>query len=70
MIAIEKNIPLPSISEQLVETLAKMEVGDSFLLGNANINQRETLYRRIRQAAPSKYITRSVEGGTRVWRTK
>jgi len=69
VITIEKNIPLPGISEQLVGTLAKMEIGDSFLLGTANVNQRETLYRRMRQASPREFITRTVEGGTRVWRT-
>jgi hypothetical protein len=70
MITIEKNIPLPGIGDLVGMTLAKMEVGDSFLLGKVDTNLRSMLYRKIKQAAPREFLTRAVEGGVRVWRTK
>ena len=69
MITIEKNIPLPGIGDLVGITLAKMEVGDSFLVA-ADTNMRSMLYRKIKQAAPREFLTRAVEGGVRVWRTK
>lgn len=71
MIVIEKNIPVPGFADLLNATLAKMEVTDSFLIDMAGDNNlRMTLYRRMKQAAPREFITRSVDGGTRVWRMK
>ena len=70
MITIEKNIPMPGIGEHIATALNKMEIGDSFLLGNVDNNLRATLYRKINSAEPREFITRSVEGGTRVWRMK
>ena len=70
MIVIEKNIPLPGFGDMISTTLAQMEVTDSFLIdlaGDASL--KATLYRKMRQAAPREFSTRSVDGGTRVWRT-
>lgn len=70
MITIEKDIPMPGIGEHISMAFAKMEIGDSFLLENVDTNLRATLYRKIKQAAPREFLTRTVEGGTRIWRTK
>ena len=71
MIVIEKNIPVPGFADFLNATLAKMEVTDSFLIDMAGDNNlRMTLYRKMRKASPREFITRTVDGGTRVWRTK
>ena len=71
MIDIEKNIPVPGFADLINTTLAKMEVTDSFLIDMAGDNNlRMTLYRRMKQAAPREFITRTVEDGTRVWRVK
>ena len=70
MITIEKNIPLPGIADLIGTTLEHMEVTDSFLINVGGNNAlRATLYRKMRQAYPREFITRSVEGGVRVWRT-
>lgn len=70
MITIEKNIPLPGVGDQVAQTFAVMEVGDSFLIGNLTPTLRATLYRKMKQAEPREFITRLVDGGFRVWRTK
>lgn len=71
MIVIEKNIPVPGFGDMLSTTLAKMEVTDSFLIDLAGDNNlRMTLYRRMKQAAPREFITRTIDDGTRVWRVK
>lgn len=69
MIVIEKNIPLPGLGEQISETFAKMEIGDSFLLGSVGTTLRATIYRKMKNAAPREFVTRAVDGGVRVWRT-
>ncbi len=65
-LVIEKGIPLPLSARcagtSVMATFRAMKVGDSVLLPNKN-NSYTTL-------APKKFITRKVEGGTRVWRTK
>ena len=70
MINIEKNIPMPGIGEHIASALNTMEVGDSFILEKVDVNLRATLYRKMSNAAPRAFITRTVPNGTRVWRMK
>ena len=70
MITIEKNVPVPGFGDLIGTTFQKMQVSDSFLIDFADDkNLRATLYRKMKQAYPREFITRSVEGGVRVWRT-
>lgn len=58
------------MGDHIAAALSKMEVGDSFLLDTVDNNLRAMLYRKISNAAPREYITRTIGSGTRVWRTK
>ena len=65
---IEKNIPIPPRGNQKNTVLfEKMEVGDSVLVENRqkSMSVANALNRKGRKA-----VTRSVDGGIRVWRTK
>ena len=74
---IEKNIPIPAphrgVNRPLKYPWDKLEIGDSVLIPAKNKSDKET----IRTAATSYgrkrkmlFVSRTVEGGVRVWRTK
>lgn len=69
---IEKNIPVPGFNSVMLETMSIMEVGDSFLVGNPSKYSRMYFQRlKTNEAfADKKFITRTVDGGMRVWRSK
>jgi len=67
MIKIDKGIALPSRRNEYAEALAQMEVGDSFLVANFTKSHLGT-FRREAMKLGVKFATRTVDGGTRVWR--
>lgn len=75
MFKIDKNIPVPvgGSGTSTIYPFAKMKVGDSFLVSNAD----RGLHNRARAAASQhgrrykmKFITRMMDNGLRVWRVK
>ena len=76
MLDIEKGIPLPDKNTQY--PFNAMEVGDSFLVKCA-VNEmprvKNSLFSAIRKfsikhKSKSKFASRRVDGGIRVWRTE
>jgi hypothetical protein len=73
---IEKNVPIarvvnngkPRDDSGLKGTMRRMEVGDSFLATNSKPVVRQTAQILRREFIGRKYVTRSVDGGVRVWR--
>ena len=68
-ITIQKNVPVPTF--RVSWPFAEMKVGDSILVEDPGLTPR------VRMAAydfgkrnSRRFMTRSVEGGVRVWRTK
>jgi hypothetical protein len=67
MIKIDKNIPLPGAHDETKTALSRLNVGDSFFVPNLSISGRTTMYRLAKQF-DVKLVTRSVDGGIRIWR--
>ena len=66
MIQIDKNVPICGHSEW---PFVLMEVGDSFLIPTGAIKHPlQVAYQGNLKHAPKRFISRRVEGGTRVWR--
>jgi hypothetical protein len=70
---IEKGIPIPPIKQASTYPFNTMEVDDSFLVET----DREDIVESARSAAQwhaqkygKKFVTRTVEGGLRIWRVK
>ena len=69
MIEIEKNIPLPLNLSDL--PFVRMEIGDSFLVKYPKGKFAARKAMRIYMTKHGgKFISRSVEGGLRIWRTE
>ena len=69
MIKIDKDIP-PPMTKLIGATLGKLQVGESFLIGEVDESVRSALYRKSRElAAEGKTFTSMMEdGGVRTWR--
>jgi hypothetical protein len=70
MYEIEKDIPVTIKSEKAKYPFSEMEVGDSFLVPKGQENaklHREAAYSHGRKNNV-KFKTKSVAGGTRIWR--
>lgn len=73
-LAIEKNVPLPterSRKNGIAATLRSMQPGNSvFVPGKTRNNiSSQCNMQKLRCADGRDYVTRTVEGGVRVWRT-
>lgn len=72
---IEKNIPIPT-GKATKYPWAEMEVGDSFLFECEYSNSKQTNLHcnaigwSKRNRIESKYVTKKVDGGVRIWRIK
>ncbi len=72
MIKIEKNIKVPCGSHTLIKyPFGEMDVGDSILIGSDTEKHtaRSAVFSYARMNR-KKFVTRSVDGGLRVWRTE
>lgn len=69
MIKIDKDIP-PPITKLIGATLAKLQVGESFLVGEVDESVRNALFRKARELrSEGKVFTSMLEdGGVRTWR--
>ena len=74
MYEIEKGVPLPELNganQPIKYPWEKLAVGDSFLVPAGTV-QRSSVHAataRANRAHPDRrFITRAVDGGTRVWR--
>jgi len=73
---IEKGVPVVSVARKgavrkestLKDTMCRMGVGDSFLATNSRATISSTASVLKREFSDRVYITRSVDGGVRVWR--
>jgi hypothetical protein len=74
---IEKNVPIAKIignrdahrdDSSFKGTVRRMEVGDSFLATNSKVVARATIQSIRREFTGREYVTRSVDGGVRIWR--
>ena len=71
-INIEKGIPVKRPREDSVYPFTEMEVGDSFLATEQICKKPHKVRMAAHEAGKRlgrKYVTRTVEGGIRVWRT-
>jgi hypothetical protein len=70
MIAIEKNVPVPTESAKAKYPFRTMVVGDSFFVESDTKGRTVTkLLSATRNYPDRKFTARQVEGGVRVWRT-
>lgn len=69
MIKIDKDVPAPLV-KTIGVTLSKLQVGESFLIGEFNEVIRQTLFRKARELkSEGKVFTSMMEdGGIRTWR--
>jgi hypothetical protein len=69
MIKIDKDIP-PPLVKVIGVTLAKMQVGESFLLGNPSLQEKQLLSRKVREMHDEGKVFTSMteEDGIRTWR--
>jgi hypothetical protein len=70
---IDKDVPMPAVSaggRREIYPWRTMEIGDSFLVTDDQIPPKH-VSRRAWQASKStghKFVTRTMDGGVRVWR--
>lgn len=70
-IVIDKNIPFEGKNISNGWPLEEMEVGDSFLLENSDINSVSPAVSRLnKRYDPKGFKPKSVIGGIRIWRVK
>ncbi len=70
MITIEKGIPVPENAKSAAAyPFATMEVGDSFLAPKKTGSSAAMCVAK-KTLAPKDFVSRVVEGGRRIWRTK
>jgi hypothetical protein len=69
MIKIDKDIP-PPIAKLIGATLSKMQVGESFLIGEVDESVRSALFRKTRELKSEGKVFTSMldEDGLRTWR--
>ena len=70
-VQIDKGVPMPSSRASMDWTplLARLEVGDSFLLPDAARSSIGTAMKAFKDATGKALASRKVDGGIRVWRT-
>ena len=70
-IKIEKDVPMPEFrASGVTAALRKMDVGDSIFLRGKKSNNITTIVGILTKKTERKFMTRTVEGGIRVWRIK
>lgn len=67
MIKIEKNVPMANVRHKY--PFAHMTAGDSFFVaGSTPRRMGGAIFQRKKASPGEEYVTRTVEGGVRVWR--
>ena len=68
---IEKGIPVPEPRVWgITAALRKMDVGDSIFLRGKKANNITTIVGILTKKTERKFVTRTADGGVRVWRIK
>lgn len=68
---IEKGIPIPEARTSSKYPFHEMEVGDSFFVEKAGLQSVYSILTRTnKKHAPKHWISRTVDGGVRIWRDK
>lgn len=74
MYVIEKNYPLPKMLEnggrRKLYPFAQMEVGDSFFVPNTTTSRMSGIGHYYGKKLNRRFINRSENGGSRVWRVE
>lgn len=68
MVKIDKNIPIPTFNNKY--PLGLLEVGDSFFIKGKNISDISSTISQYGRRKGTKFISRSVDNGVRVWRVQ
>jgi hypothetical protein len=70
MIKIDKDIPPPISGTTIALALSQLKVNESFFLAGYNASIKNTAHMQIRKHSKGekKFMTRSQDGGLRVWR--
>jgi len=68
MIKIDKEIPPPQRKKRNTYPYRKMDVGESFFVGDVNISLMCNNNYRISRATGMRFIARREGNGVRVWR--
>jgi len=68
-IQIERGIPLPQ-GVQAVQTMKRMEVGDSIFVPGRNASRMQDFIKQARAGTEKMFTARTTTGGARVWRTE
>jgi len=66
-VEIEKGVPMPT---KWKEVVAKMEVGDSFLIESGKPGGTRSIILNAAKSLGMKIMSRKVEGGVRFWRVQ
>ena len=68
----DSHIPVPRPTGHLgqVEIIKNMPVGKSYLFKNARSESIRNSIQYVRRGSDKEFVSRSVNGGIRVWRTK
>ena len=71
MYKIEKKVPIECQTRKTPFPFASLEIGDSFFVPAQDFNRRKVsndVFYRNSTDGGKRYVTRTVEGGVRVWR--
>lgn len=64
----EKGVPLPVMPVSRVKVLQSMQIGDSMLVAAKEaVNWRQAMH-KASERGEFYFISRTVEGGVRIWR--
>lgn len=67
---IEKGIEIPKPIKKKSAVWWHMDIGDSVLIQNIQRGNANSYWTRVSKETGRKFISRTVEGGVRVWRTE
>jgi hypothetical protein len=68
---IDKKIPLPSRGQQITKyPFIDLDIGDSFLIPEKTVIQTNGLCYYAGKRLKKKFVSRTVNGGVRIWRIK
>lgn len=73
LIAIDKGVPVPEVTKgrTRIYPLDELKVGESFFVKGKSTSDLGGSVGYMRKKFPSRrYVTRTVDGGCRVWRSK
>ena len=67
---VERGIPIPPVKMGLTAALRKLQVNESVLVNGKSTNQCSKIIACLKLKESGDFVSRTVEGGTRIWRVK